>query len=44
MSHKEDFLQSCLILDTETTGKDYKTAEIIEAGFVIREGDSCTSF
>lgn len=44
MSHKEDFLQSCLILDTETTGKDYKTAEIIEAGFVIREGDSWTIF
>lgn len=44
MSHKEDFLQSCLILDTETTGKDYKTAEIIEAGFVIREGNSWTIF
>lgn len=37
MSHKETFLEQCIILDTETTGKDYKTAEIIESGFVIRE-------
>ena len=44
MSHKEEFLQSCLILDTETTGKDYKTAEIIEAGFVIREDNNWTIF
>ena len=44
MSHKEDFLKSCLILDTETTGKDYKTAEIIESGFVIRENESWTIF
>jgi len=44
MSHKEDFLQSCLILDTETTGTDYKTAEIIEAGFVIREEGTWTIF
>jgi len=44
MSHKEEFLQSCLILDTETTGKDYKTAEIIEAGFVIRENNDWTIF
>lgn len=44
MSHKEDFLQSCLILDTETTGKDYKTAQIIEAGFVIRDGNDWTMF
>ncbi len=44
MSHKEDFLQSCLILDTETTGKDYNTAQIIETGFVIRENDTWTIF
>lgn len=44
MSLKEEFLQSCLILDTETTGKDYKTAEIIEAGFVIRENEDWTIF
>jgi len=37
MSHKE-------VLDTETTGKDYKTAEIIESGFVIREGIDWTIF
>jgi exodeoxyribonuclease X len=44
MEHKENFLQSCLVVDTETTGKDYKTAEIIESGFVIREDDSWTIF
>lgn len=44
MSHKEDFLQSCLILDTETNSDDYKIAEIVESGFVIREGDSWTIF
>lgn len=44
MSHREDFLQSCLILDTETNSDDYKIAEIVESGFVIREGDSWTIF
>lgn len=44
MSHKEDFLQSCLILDTETNSDDYKIAEIVESGFVIREGDTWTIF
>jgi len=44
MSHKEEFLQSCLILDTETNSDDYKIAEIVESGFVIREGDSWTIF
>ena len=44
MNHKEDFLQSCLILDTETTSTDYRTAEIIEAGFVIRENGNWTIF
>lgn len=44
MSHKEEFLAQCLILDTETTGKDYKTAEIIESGFVIRENEEWTIF
>lgn len=44
MSHKEDFLQSCLILDTETNSDDYKIAEIVESGFVIREDDSWTIF
>lgn len=37
MSHKEDFLKSCLILDTETNSDDYKIAEIVESGFVVRE-------
>jgi DNA polymerase III epsilon subunit-like protein len=44
MSHKEDFLQSCLVLDTETNSDDYKIAEIIESGFVIREGSDWTIF
>ena len=37
MSQKEEFLKSCLILDTETTSNDYRIAQIIESGFVIRE-------
>jgi len=44
MTHKEDFLQSCLVLDTETNSDDYKIAEIVESGFVIREGDNWTIF
>jgi DNA polymerase III epsilon subunit-like protein len=44
MSHKEDFLQSCLVLDTETNSDDYKIAEIVESGFVIRDGDNWTIF
>ena len=44
MSYKEDFLQSCLVLDTETNSDDYKIAEIVESGFVIREGNDWTIF
>jgi len=44
MSHREEFLQSCLVLDTETNSDDYKIAEIIESGFVIRENDTWTIF
>lgn len=44
MSNKEDFLQSCLVLDTETNSDDYKIAEIIESGFVIRENNDWTIF
>jgi len=44
MSHKENFLSQCIILDTETTGKDYNTAEIIETGFVIRENSEWIIF
>lgn len=44
MSHKEEFFKSCLILDTETTAKEYTIAEIIESGFVIREDDDWTIF
>ena len=44
MSHKEDFYQQCLIIDFETTGTDYKTAEIIESGFCIRENNEWVIF
>ena len=44
MSYKENFYSECLILDSETTGKDYNTAEVIESGFVIREGNDWTMF
>lgn len=43
-TNKETFLQSCLILDTETNSDDYKIAEIIESGFVIRENDDWAIF
>ena len=44
MTHKEDFLAQCIVLDTETTGTDYKKAEIIETGFVIRDKDDWVIF
>ena len=44
MNRKEEFLQSCLVLDTETNSDDYKIAEIIESGFVIRENHNWTMF
>lgn len=44
MSLKEEFYQQCLIIDTETTGIEYRTAEIIEAGFVIREDNTWFRF
>lgn len=40
MTEKEKFLKLCLVLDTETTGKDYKIAEVIELGYVIRNENS----
>lgn len=43
-NHKENFLQQCLILDTETTSDKYDIAEIIESGFVIRENNDWTIF
>lgn len=44
MTRKEEFLQKCLVLDTETNSDDYKIAEIIESGFVIRENEDWTIF
>ena len=44
MNQKEDFLQSCLILDTETNSDNYTIAEIIESGFVIRDNSDWTIF
>jgi exodeoxyribonuclease X len=43
-TRKEEFLNSCLVLDTETNSDDYKIAEIIESGFVIRENNDWTIF
>lgn len=37
MTKKEEFLSQCIVVDTETNSDDYKIAEIIESGFVIRE-------
>lgn len=44
MNYREEFLQNCLVLDTETNSDDYKIAEIIESGFVIRENNTWTIF
>jgi DNA polymerase III epsilon subunit-like protein len=44
MSHKEEFLSNCIVVDTETTGKNFQTAEIIESGFVIRENNDWVIF
>ena len=44
MSYKEEFLNKCLVLDTETNSDDYRIAEIIESGFVIREENNWTIF
>lgn len=35
MSKKTEFLNSCVAIDTETTGKDFKTAEVIELGYTL---------
>lgn len=43
-TRKQEFLNSCLVLDTETNSDDYKVAEIIESGFVIRENNDWTIF
>ena len=37
MNKIEEFLSQCIVLDTETTSSDYKEAEIIESGFVVRK-------
>jgi len=44
LSQRDKFLSETIVLDTETTGKDYKTAEIIEAGFVIKENGTWNIF
>ena len=44
MSHREDFLQSCLVLDTETNSDVYKTAEIVESGFALYESGNWQIF
>ena len=37
ITQRERFLSRLAFLDTETTGKDFKTCEIIEMGFAYRE-------
>lgn len=44
MNHKEEFYKQCLILDFETTSTNYVIAEVIEAGFVIRESNEWVIF
>lgn len=44
MSNKENFLKTCMIIDTETTGLDTSTAEIVEFGFVLREDNDWVMF
>lgn len=44
MNRKEELLQNCIVLDTETTSDNYKIAEIIESGFVIRENNEWIIF
>lgn len=36
MSNKQDFLDKCIVLDTETTSKSYKEAEVVELGYLIQ--------
>ena len=44
MSFREEFLKGCLVLDTETTNQDRNVAEIIESGFVIKDGATWNIF
>jgi exodeoxyribonuclease X len=44
MNRKEEFLKNCIVLDTETTSKDYKVAEVIELGYAINVGGEWSSF
>lgn len=36
MNYREKFLNNCIVLDTETTNKQYKKAEIIEVAYTIK--------
>jgi exodeoxyribonuclease X len=44
MNRKEEFLKNCIVVDTETTSKDYKVAEVIELGYAINTGAEWTTF
>lgn len=39
MTHKEQFLKSLIVLDTETTSLDFREAEIIELGYILRNNE-----
>ena len=41
MTNKQIFLNNCIVLDTETTSKSYKEAEVVELGYLI-EGTGFT--
>lgn len=44
MNRKEEFLNDCIILDTETTSKDYNIAEVTEMGYILRNGTDWQEF
>lgn len=36
MDYREEFLKQIIVLDTETTSKDFNVAEVVELGYVVR--------
>lgn len=44
MNYKEEFFKECFILDLETTSDDYRSADIIETGFCVRENNEWVVF
>lgn len=44
MNNKEIFLSECFVLDTETTSLNFREAEVIEFGYVMKHADGWTCF